>query len=357
MPKPAKPTQSAKPPKPPQASQAAPVAARVQMVDVGRIAGVSAATVSRALSGHASIPQSTRERIAAIASQIGYRINHSAANLRRGQTNAVGVVVLDTDTQPISDPFILGFIGYIADALNANGNNLLLTRVRSDHRATLETLVTSGQVSGLLVIGQSTHHPMLNELEAAQIPMVVWGADLPDTQYSVVGSNNLTGGFLATTHLLNAGARRIVYLGEAHFPEGVLRYQGYVKALEQHGLSVDPQLVRHCLLSAPEIEEAIHQLLVAGIGFDAIFATSDVGAIRALSTLNQLNIKVPAQVKVAGYDNIPLSAHVHPTLTTINQPIDLAAKAMLELLKEKMAGAASRSIVLPTALVERRSSM
>ncbi|MCX8520834.1 MAG: substrate-binding domain-containing protein, partial [Rhodoferax sp.] len=65
---------------------------------------------------------------------------------------------------------------------------------------------------------------------------------------------------------------------------------------------------------------------------------------------------VPAQVKVAGYDNIPLSAHVHPTLTTINQPIDLAAKAMLELLKEKMAGAASRSIILPTALVERRSS-
>ncbi len=328
---------------------------RIQMVDVARKAGVSAATVSRALSGNPSIPESTRNRIAEIAGSMGYRVNHSAANLRRGQTNVIGVVVLISDTQPISDPFILGLIGYIADALNANGNSMLLTRVSTEPRATLQTMVSSGQCSGLLVIGQ-TYHQVLNELEIAGIPMVVWGAQLPDTRYSVVGSNNLTGGYLATSHLLGGGAKRIVYLGESTFPEGKLRYAGYVKALKQYGLKPDKSLHRHCLLSATEIEESIHQLLVEDVAFDAIFAASDVGAIRAISALNSHNIKVPSQVKVVGFDNIPMSAHVQPTLTTINQSIDLAATAMVELLNEKLTGAASRSVVLPAVLIERKSS-
>jgi DNA-binding LacI/PurR family transcriptional regulator len=349
----AKPTKTTR--KSPHSTVAESGTGRIQMVDVARIAGVSAATVSRALSGNPSIPETTRNRIAEIARNMGYRVNHSAANLRKGQTNVIGVVVLISDTQPISDPFILGLIGHIADALNANGNSMLLTRVSTEPRATLETMVSSGQVSGLLVIGQ-TYHQVLNELEIAGIPMVVWGAQLPDTRYSVVGSNNLTGGYLATSHLLGGGAKRIVYLGESTFPEGKLRYAGYVKALRQYGFKPDKSLHRHCLLSATEIEESIHQLLVEDVAFDAIFAASDVGAIRAMSALNSHNIKVPAQVKVVGFDNIPMSAHVQPTLTTINQSIDLAATAMVELLNEKLTGSASRCVVLPTVLIERKSS-
>jgi len=109
-------------------------------------------------------------------------------------------------------------------------------------------------------------------------------------------------------------------------------------------------------LAVKEIEATIHQTLQEGIAFDGVFVTSDVGAISVMSTLGRRNIKVPKQVRVIGYDNIPLSAHVHPSLTTINQPIDLAAQAMVDLLREKMGGAANRSIVLPADLVERKSS-
>ena len=329
---------------------------RIQMVDVASIAGVSAATVSRALSGNPSIPKATRDRIAEIAKSMGYKVNHSAANLRRGQTSSIGVVVLVGDEQPISDPFVLGLIGHIADTLNAQSRNLLLTRVRADHKATMEALVTSGQVSGLLVIGQKDHHQQLNELEAAGIPLVVWGAPLPSMAYSLVGGDNLTGGYLATNHLLESGAKRILFLGDSKFPEGRLRYAGHVKALKKYGLKPEKILHQYCILSAMEIEKAIHQLLDEGVEFDAVFATSDVGAMSVISTLGNQNIRVPKKIKVVGYDNIPLAAYSHPTLTTIDQPIGLAALAMVDLLNEKITGAASRSIVLPAALIERKSS-
>lgn len=338
------------------ATPVVPSGGRVQMVDVARLAGVSAATVSRALSGHASIPEPTRLRIADMARDLGYKVNHSAANLRKGQTNAIGVVVTIGDEQPISDPFILSLIGHIADVLNAQGKNLLLTRVRSNHKAELESLVSSGQVSGLLVIGQTTHHATLNALEAAGVPMVVWGALLPDTKYSVVGGDNLGGGFLATRHLLEGGAKRILFLGDSKFPEGKLRYLGYTKALKQAGIKPDKTLHRYCPLSAKEIEIAINSALDEGVQFDAVFATSDVGAMSALATLASKNIRVPKQVRLVGYDNIPLSAYVHPTLTTIDQPNGLAALAMVDLLNEKIAGGASRSILLPATLIERKSS-
>lgn len=342
--------------KPPSDSLVLQPGGRVQMVDVARIAGVSAATVSRALSGHSSIPEATRDRVAEIAKQLGYRVNHSAANLRKGHTNTIGVVITIGDAQPISDPFILSLIGHIADVLNAQGKNLLLTRVRINHRAALESLVNSGQVSGLLVIGQATHHATLNALEAAGIPLVVWGARLPETTYSIVGGDNLSGGYLATRHLIDVGAKRVLYLGDSKFPEGKLRYAGYLKALKHAGIKPNKELCRYCPLSAKEIQTAINSVLDEGISFDAVFVSSDVGAMSAMTALAARNIRVPKQVRLVGYDNIAMSAFVPPPLTTINQPVDLAALALVDLLNEKLAGGVSRSVLLPATLIERQSS-
>jgi DNA-binding LacI/PurR family transcriptional regulator len=329
---------------------------RVQMVDVARRAGVSAATVSRALSGNSMIPEATRLRIEEVARLLDYRVNQSAANLRRGQPNSVGVVVMTDSEQPISDPFILGMIGHIADALNKRGLNLLLTQLRRDHKSGMQALVDGGQVRGLLVIGQAKYHLQLNELEQAGVPIVVWGAVLPDALYSVVGGDNLEGGYLATLHLLQAGARHIAFLGDVKYPEVKLRHSGYVRALRDFGLKPDKQLASNALFSARDVAGAIDSWLDAGVAFDAVFATSDVAAAHTIAALATRGLRVPRQVRVVGYDDVPLSAHIHPSLTTIRQPINLAAEAMIDLLHEKLAGNASRSLVLPTDLVERKSS-
>jgi len=329
---------------------------RVQMVDVARMAGVSTATVSRALSGNSSIPEGTRQRIAEIARAIGYKVNPIAASFRKGQTNTVGLVVLVADEQPISDPFILGLIGHIADALNSHGLSLLLNRVREDQQATIESLVSSGQVAGLLVVGQAEHHPLLNTLADGGLPMVVWGGSLPDTRYALVGGDNPKGGFLATTLLLEKGARRILYLGDTRYPEGKLRLAGYQKALKKWGIAPERALQCNCRLSAPEIDRKLRQLLDEGIQFDGVFVSSDVGAMSVISSLGRLNIAVPQQIRVVGYDNIVTAAYTHPTLSTIEQPIDQAARAMVELLRDIIDGGPVRSVMLPTVLVERDST-
>lgn len=332
------------------------IAARVQMVDVARMAGVSSATVSRALSGHASIPEVTRLRIAEIAKKIGYRVNHSAANLRKGFNSTIGVVVLADDEQPISDPFILGMIGHIADALNKSGQSVLLTRLQHDHIAAMCALIDTGQVGGLLVIGQANYHHQLKDMEASGIPMVVWGAVLPDGNYSVVGGDNLQGGYLATRHLLETGSRHIAFLGDIAYPEVKLRHDGYRKALKEFGLKPEKKLFSTYLYSPKEVDKVVADWVASGEVFDAVFATSDVAAANVMAALGARNIKVPRQVRVMGYDDVPLSAYLHPTLTTIRQPINLAAIAMVELLKEKMAGDPSRAVVLPAELVERKST-
>lgn len=347
------PTNTGVPRKP--ATKEAP-AARVQMVDVARLAGVSSATVSRALSGHSSIPEVTRLRIAEIAKSIGYRVNHSAANLRKGSNSTVGVVVLADDEQPISDPFILGMVGHIADALNQRGQSLLLTRLQKDHMAAMYALIDTGQVGGMLVIGQANYHQQLKEMEDNGVPIVVWGAVLPDANYSVVGGDNLQGGYLATRHLLDRGARHIAFLGDIRYPEVRLRHDGYRQALKEFGLKPEKKLFSTYLYSAKEVDKVVADWISSGVAFDAVFATSDVAAANVISALGTRNVKVPHQVRVVGYDDVPLSAYLHPTLTTVNQPINLAAAAMVDLLKEKMAGGTSRAVVLPAHLVERKST-
>lgn len=120
---------------------------RTQMVDIARLAGVSASTVSRALSGSALIPEATRERILALARSLNYQVNVGAANLRKRSVQTVGVVVLSDSMQSLSDPFILNLFGSVADALDAQGSNVLLTRLHETRENSMQTLVTSGQVS------------------------------------------------------------------------------------------------------------------------------------------------------------------------------------------------------------------
>jgi len=212
------------------------------MADIARLAGVSTATVSRALSGSPLIPETTRERIAELARSLNYRVNVSAANLRKRDVQTVGVVILGDSMQTISDPFLLSILGTVADTLDEHGMSLLLTRLKEGQTHRLSEMVETGQVSGLIVIGQLTWHDHLNTLAARGIPMAVWGACLPDALYPMVGGDNEQGGYLATQHLTEQGCQNIAYFGDITHPEAGARYQGYLRALREAGLKEDPRL-------------------------------------------------------------------------------------------------------------------
>ncbi|MFP5325145.1 MAG: LacI family DNA-binding transcriptional regulator, partial [Gammaproteobacteria bacterium] len=151
---------------------------RVQMADIARMAGVSASTVSRALSGSPLIPEATRQRITELARSLNYQINVGAANLRKRDTRTVGVVLLGESLQAISDPFILSILGAVGDRLDELDMSLLLSRLKHGQPQQLAQRYDSGQVLGLIVIGQTGWHDELNRLAARGVPMAVWGACL-----------------------------------------------------------------------------------------------------------------------------------------------------------------------------------
>lgn len=326
------------------------------MADIARLAGVSASTVSRALSGSPLIPEATRKRITELASSLNYRVNVGAANLRKRDVQTVGVVILGDSLQMISDPFLLSILGSVADTLDERGMSLLLTRLKDNRKHVLSDLVESGQVAGLIVIGQLTMHDHLNALTSNGFPMVVWGANLPDALYPVVGGDNAMGGYLATRHLIEHGCRRIAFFGDISHPEAGLRYQGYARALREAGIEQDPRLLQSFLFGDSRIRQVIDGWLDQNLSFDAIVASSDVTAISLMGSLRERGIAVPGQVRVVGYDDIALAEHVHPTLTTVRQPTTEAGRALVDLLFEALAGQPRRAIVLPAELIRRESS-
>ena len=265
---------------------------RMQMADIARLAGVSASTVSRALSGSPLIPQATRDRITELANSLGYRVNVGAANLRKRGVQTVGVVILGDSMQMISDPFLLSILGSVADTLDERGMSLLLTRLKYNRKHVLSDLVESGQVAGLIVVGQLTLHDYLNELTRNGFPMVVWGANLPDALYPVVGGDNAMGGYLATQHLIEQGCRRIAFFGDISHPEAGQRYLGYARALQEAGIEQDPRLLQSFLFGDSRIREVIDGWLDQKLSFDAIFASSDVTAISIMGSLTERGIVV-----------------------------------------------------------------
>lgn len=330
---------------------------RPQMADIARLAGVSTATVSRALSGSDLIPEATRQRIHELARSLNYHVNVGAANLRKQKVKTVGVVILGDSMQAISDPFILHLIGTVADALDTRGYNVLLSRLSGKTEDQVLTQVATGQVCGLIVIGQYTWHAQLNQLVKQGTPVSVWGAALDDALYPVVGGDNEHGGYLATQHLIQQGCRRIAFLGDISNPEAWLRHQGYLRAYQDLGVTPDPAWTQPVLFGEKQLNQVLTAWLDQGQTLDGVFAISDVSAITVMGLLNARGMNVPRDIKVVGYDDIEMSSHVHPGLTTVRQPVELAGPALVEHLFQLLEGQAAQNTLLPATLVIRESSI
>jgi DNA-binding LacI/PurR family transcriptional regulator len=328
------------------------------MADIARLAGVSVSTVSRALAGSPLVNAATRKRVAELAQSLNYVINVGAQNLRLGHNRTVAVIVpFDPATrQHLSDPFFLAMIGSIADALTDRGHDMLLSRVGAASLDQAARFQATGRAIGTILIGQWRHHDQLNEMALRGVPLVVWGAQLPQQLYATVGSHNLDGGRQATAHLLAGGAQRIVFLGDPDLPEIGQRYEGYLAAHRAAGLTPDPGLLRRVSFVREAGQAEILALHAQGLAFDGLFAASDLLAMTAISTLGSLGVVVPRDVRVVGYDDIALAAFFHPPLSTVRQPIVEAGAALVASLLSQLDGAPPAPRLLDTQLVVRASS-
>ncbi|MGB3798054.1 MAG: LacI family DNA-binding transcriptional regulator [Alteraurantiacibacter sp.] len=326
------------------------------ITDLAKIAGVSPGTVSRALAGKSLVNTKTRKKIEDLAREHGFRPNQMASRLRRQKTGVIGVVIpLGHDRrQHISDAFFMTLLGYLADELTERGYDLMLRRVIPDKDEDwLESFIGSGLVEGVIVVGQSDQFERIEGVADGYLPMVVWGNHQEGQRHCVVGADNFLGGKLAAERLIAADCKQLAFMGDTQAIEFAARYAGAKSVADQRGIPIR-QLPTH--LNSERAADEIARHLAHNEGtIDGIFAATDMIAIACLKQLAKQDIAVPDDIKLVGFDDLPISGHTQPALTTVKQDIDLGAKGLVDLLLRRMAGEDTESLVLPPRLVARQT--
>lgn len=326
--------------------------------DLAKLAGVSAATVSRALAGKEVVSSKTAERIRNLAEEHGFRPSSLARNLRIRRSGAIGVLIpLGHERgQHISDPFFMTLIGHLADELTERGFDLVLSRVIPNRTNWLQKKISEDRVDGFIVIGQSDQSPVLDAVAASYLPMVAWGAFVQGQIHCSVGTDNYLGGRLATSHLIERGCRNIAFFGNTNAIELSLRLAGARAAVAEAGGNV--RLVETPTHLAAELSGADIAAFLdsADEAPDGIFAASDLIALTAMQVLASRGISVPGDMRIVGYDDLPVAGSSIPPLTTIRQDIAAGAAHLVDSLLKRIEGKQTGSVVLNPELVVRASS-
>jgi len=328
-----------------------------KMADIARLAGVSESTVSRALAGSPLVARAKREAIVKLARERGYVVNSAARSLRLQRTDSITVVIpLGHEAgQPLTDPFFVEMLGYLADEITRRGYGVYLQKIVPPMNDWLPQIIASHRSDGIVVIGQSTEHEVIAESAASYGPLVVWGGHAKEAAYCTVGTDNVAGGRLAVEHLLRLGRRRIVFCGDLQPPEIRLRHEGYLQALKAARGGPEPLPVVAAHLTPDAAYEAVRAFLRGRPKFDAIFAASDVIAISAIRALTASGMRVPQDVSVVGYDDITLARHTNPPLTTVRQDLRRGAETIVDLVLRRIAGEDTPSATMQAELIVRES--
>jgi LacI family transcriptional regulator len=325
------------------------------MREVAERAGVSASTVSLVLSGKdGAIPESTRQRVLDASGELGYRRNALAAGLRRQMSDTIGFISDLIATTPHAGAMVQG----AQDAAWKVGKVLLMINTGGDpaveHRA-IETMLAR-QVDGLVYAAM--YHRLVDPPPALrEAPAVLLDARCADPTLSSVAPDEQGGAFAATTALLDAGHRRIGYLqSDAPIPAASERLEGYRRALEAHGIALDPALIVAGVDEHPGGLAAAAELLGRQERPSAIFAFNDRMAAGAVHAAHRLGLSVPRDLSIVGFDNEELVAPlVEPPLTTVQLPHYEMGRWAVEQLLQVAAGGAAEQHRMACQLVVRES--
>ncbi len=327
--------------------------------ELAKLAGVSAGTVSRALAGKDLVNRETRERIQALAREHGFRPNQMASRLRTGQTGVIGVVIPlgHEKRQHISDPFFMTMLGHLADGLTESGYDLMLSRViPADGEDWLERIVDSGMLDGVVMIGQSDQFEAIERTAEAYRPLVVWGTRREHQTHCVVGTDSLLGGELAVRHLLARGRRKLAFFGDTKGLEIEQRLAGARAAVAASGTGATLEVYPTHLSQQEMTGQIAADLDRMDPAIDGIFAASDVIAMATIRLLHERGRRVPEDIAIVGFDDLPLATQTVPQLTTIRQDIAGGARTIVSTLLRRIAGEEAGSTIMPPELVIRESA-
>jgi len=332
----------------------------ITIYDVARALKISPSTVSRGLKDHPHIRKETRDKIKACAHEMGYQRNKFASSLRKQRTDTIGVVV-----PKLNSYFQATVIAGIEKITNKHRYGLLISQSQESvkHEISCISTLFNSRVDGLIIsLAYDTKNmDHFNILFKKDIPVVFFDRATECHGCMSVVIDNFKAGYEVTAHLIEQGCKRIAHLG-GNLLRNVYseRFYGYKKALADHGIKYDQDMLIISDLNNEAGLNAAQKLMKMKTRPDGIFAANDATAVAAICELQKLGIKVPEEVAVAGFNNEPVSQVVKPNLTTIDYPAinmgEIAATSLINKLNNSEPFNLS-SVVLKHKLIIRESTV
>jgi LacI family transcriptional regulator len=333
--------------------------ARATITDVASEAGVHPSTVSRVLNGHAgsTIREATRERVLAAAEVLGYRPSALARSLRLKRTLTLGMLVPD-----ITNPFFSSIIKGAEDAARERGYNLILcnSEDQPEREAAYLLLLRERQVDGVLIASSQMADETIEGLRADSFPFVLVNRAAQDGEDLAVVVDNHAAAVEVVAHLAALGHRRVGHIaGPQNTTTGRDRREGYEAGVRAHGLADEPALVVEADAFSEDAGDRALGIMLAGPAQPtAVFAANDLIAVGMLQRLRRIGVRVPDDLSIVGFNDIPLAGLLEPALTTVRVPQLAMGVAGAHLLIDRLEGRPIGEIrlTLPTELVIRASS-
>lgn len=329
--------------------------------DIARKAGVSRSTVSRVINDEPYVSERTRAKVRAVIEAEGFSPNLAARMLVTQRTRVIGVVIPHTLLVTFQDPFYYPtLLQGVSETTNERDYATLLWWGQSyddEDRFARRILQQNRLMDGLIVASATSDDPLIPRLLSLGTPFVT--VERPagyEDRVSYVSVDNVQAAQNAVTHLLTLGRQRIgTITGALDNVDGQDRVTGYRNALVNAGIPFDPALVAEGRFTHQSGYIAARKLIKAGV--DGIFAANDISALGAIDALKEAGLRVPEDVAVIGFDDLPMSIQAAPQLSTVRQPIQqkgvVATRLLLDLIEGKEQG--PRQILLPTQLVIRQT--
>ncbi len=332
----------------------------VSIKDIAKRVGFSVTTVSRALNDYDDVNAETKDLIRRTAAEMGYVPNSLAQRFQKKKTDTIGLI-LPTFGPRFSDPFFSEFLAGIGNKAAAQGFDLLVS-TRSPGEEELiayRQMVQGRRIDGLVIVRTRKHDERIEYLRSVEFPFVAFGRMEGEIDFPFVDEDGKSGMRLVADHLIALGHRRIACIAsppELMFSQ--FRLDGLQSRLDELDLSLDPGLIRVGDLTQRSGYEQTLDLLDFANPPSAIVAFNDLMALGAMSAAQNRGLTVGTDVSITGFDNIPIAAHSHPPLTTVDQPIYQIGSMVCEMLAQKIKGETlerSQALLQPELIIRESS--
>ncbi|MBI0579521.1 LacI family DNA-binding transcriptional regulator [Neobacillus cucumis] len=301
---------------------------RVTADDVARKAGVSQSTVSRVLNNYPFIKEATREKVLTAISELGFTRDEIARSLVEKKTRSIGLILGD-----ISNPFFAESAGVIIEQAQKLKYDVVICNTNHNDEnleKSINTLIGK-RVDGILVASVKRDDTKVQQLHDKGFPIVLYNSSIDDPMANFVVIDNIRGAKMAVEHLLELGHKKIAYIaGPFKYLTTYQRYIGYKEAISENGLTLEQDFVYNGDFSYQKIFEFTKELLTKKNRPTAFLAVSDQMALAILDAATSLNLKIPEDVSVIGFDDISLASNQFIGLTTVSQHMEVMASVALE---------------------------